>query len=529
MRHIVPATGSDFHISFRPEVDNRLGRQQCINVMIPPANRHPDQQLPGIQKIALATLTEHMQPGHAGTGTGYPHMRSVLIAPLLILFISGCTTTARISNTPVEKALPIDRTAINSGQKNADNALFFVSFSGGGTRAAALSYGVLEELRDATFVFDGQEKRLLDEVDSISAVSGGSFTAAYYGLYGDRIFEDYEDVFLRRNVQGTLIGSVLNPVNWVRMVFTKLNRTELAIDYYDRKIFHDSTFADMEARGGPYVELNATDLGIGERFTFTQRSFNMLCSDLGDFSVARAVAASSAVPIAFKPVTLENYDSCQYEEPAWVGIAQKKSANNERLRSLLKAYESYQDKENRRYIHLADGGITDNLGVRSLYERVEAAGGVLRAFKDSNARLPEYIIVIVVNAQTRAANPMDSSNESPSNATVLGAVSRTQIGRYNLESMVLLEESLDRWATELSTPDHKVSPYFIKLDFESIADERIRLIFNNMATSFSLPDEEVDNLIEAGHQLLRQSPDYQRLIALIRKAEQEQARNTTAP
>jgi len=425
--------------------------------------------------------------------------------------------------------MPIDRTAITSRRDNADNALFFISFSGGGTRAAALSYGVLEELRDTSFVFDGEEKRLLDEIDSISSVSGGSFTAAYYALYGDRIFEDYEDAFLRRNVQKTLIGSLFNPVNWVRMIFTKLNRTELAIDYYDRSIFHGSTFADIEARDGPYVAINATDLGIGERFSFTRGTFNMLCSDLDDFSVARAVAASSAVPIAFKPVTLENHDSCQHEEPAWVGYARENMENNARLSSLVEGYDSYQDKERRRYIHLADGGITDNLGVRSLYERVEAVGGALHAFMDSNTRLPEYIIVIVVNAQTRAADPMDSSIKSPSNATVLGAVSRTQIGRYNLESMVLLEESLDRWAAELTTPDHKVTPYFIKLDFESIADERVRLIFNNMATSFSLPDEEVDNLIEAGHVLLRQSPDYQRLIALIRKAEQAQAGSAPLP
>ena len=454
-------------------------------------------------------------------------MRPLLL--LLLIFTSGCTTTARITNTPVDEAIPIKRTAINSGQQNAENALFFMSFSGGGTRAAALTYGVLEELRDTTFVFDGQEKRLLDEVDSISSVSGGSFTAAYYALYGDRIFEDYEEVFLRRNVQKTLIGSVLNPVNWLRMAFTKLNRTELAINYYDRHIFHGSTFADIEARDGPYVEINATDLGIGERFTFSQRSFNMLCSDRSNFSVARAVAASSAVPIAFKPVTLENYDTCQHEEPAWVTAARENMGNNERLRNLVENYESYQDKEQRRYVHLADGGITDNLGVRSLYERVEAAGGVLRAFRDSNTSLPKYFIVIVVNAQTRAADPMDSSNESPSNAAVLGAVSRTQIGRYNLESLVLLKESLERWAAELSTPDHQVTPYFIQLDFESIADEKVRLIFNNMATSFSLPNEEVDSLIEAGHQLLRQSPDYQRLIALIEEAEREQAVSTVVP
>ena len=450
---------------------------------------------------------------------------------LSLVLVTGCTTTARITNTPVAVSEPVANESVTSwrGEQRADNALFFMSFSGGGTRAAALSYGVLEELRDATFVFDGQEKRLLDEVDAISSVSGGSFTAAYYALYGDRIFEDYEDVFLRRNVQKTLIGSVLNPVNWVRMIFTQMNRTELAINYYDKNIFRGGTFADIEARGGPHVEINATDLGIGERFTFTQASFNRLCSNLGDFRVARAVAASSAVPVAFKPVTLENYGGCQYEDPAWVEYARKNKDSNERVRALVEGHDSYRDKENRRYIHLVDGGITDNLGVRSLLERVEAAGGALSALKVNNAPLPKYIIVIVVNAETRAENPMDSSIKSPSNSQVVGAVSKAQIGRYNLESLVLLEDALDRWAAELSTTDHKVTPYFIKLDFESIADERTRLIFNNMATSFSLPDEEVDDLIEAGHQLLRHSPDYQRLVALIREAEQQQAGSTTAP
>jgi NTE family protein len=454
-------------------------------------------------------------------------MRLIALLSLSLLVINGCTSTARITNTPVDNAVPVDKTAIDDKRKNTNNALFFVSFSGGGTRAAALSYGVLEELRDATFTFDGEKKRLLDEVDSISSVSGGSFTAAYYGLYGDRIFEDYEEVFLRRNVQKTLIGSLFNPVNWVKMIFTKLNRTELAIDYYDTNIFHGSTFADIEARGGPTIAINATDLGIGQRFIFTQSFFNMLCSDLSDYSVARAVTASSAVPIAFNPVTLKNYDTCQYEDPNWVKYAREHSSDNERLRSNVEAFDSYKDKEKRPFIHLTDGGITDNLGVRSLYDRIESVGGALRAFKDSNAGLPEYIIVIVVNAQTRAEDPMDSSSKSPSNATVLGAVSKTQIGRYNLESIVLLKESMDRWATELTTPDHKVTPYFIKLDFESIADEKVRLIFNNMATSFSLPNEEVDDLIEAGHQLLRQSPDYQRLIALIKKAEQEQLRESS--
>ena len=87
---------------------------------------------------------------------------------------------------------------------NSENLLLYLTFSGGGTRAAALSYGVLEELRKTEVVIDGKKRRLLDEIDGISSVSGGSFTAGYYGLFGDRIFEDFESKFLKKNIQGAL-------------------------------------------------------------------------------------------------------------------------------------------------------------------------------------------------------------------------------------------------------------------------------------------------------------------------------------
>jgi NTE family protein len=140
----------------------------------------------------------------------------------------------------------------------------FLAFSGGGTRAAAFSYGVLEELRDTRYSRNGSERRLLDEVDVISSVSGGSFTAAYYGLFGDRIFDDYQDVFLKKNVQKVLINGLLNPLNWFRFMGQGFDRTEMAIDYYDRQIFQGGTFGDMAARPGPQIQINATDLSIGQ-------------------------------------------------------------------------------------------------------------------------------------------------------------------------------------------------------------------------------------------------------------------------
>jgi NTE family protein len=247
----------------------------------------------------------------------------------------------------------------------------------------------------------------------------------------------------------------------------------------------------------------------------------MLCSDVGTFKVARAVAASSAVPIAFAPIALRNYDTCPEQYPDWYSPDTADFKNNPRMATVLADYKSYQDKQTRPFIHLVDGGITDNLGIRALYDRVELMGGAKDAARVME-RVPRYIIIIIVNAATHPENPMDSSGDAPSSVQVVDAVSSAQIERYTVESLALLEEGYRKWAAELSTPGHPVIPFFIKLDFESIADKKQRNLLNNMATSFSLPDQEVDQLIEAGHNLLRQSPAYQRLLEKIREKERTQ-------
>ena len=443
-----------------------------------------------------------------------------LLALFLILTLAGCATPSHITNTPITEVKPVDFTQMASGRKGQRSSEMglVVAFSGGGTRAAAFSYGVLEKLSDTRYIRNGEERRLLDEIDLISSVSGGSFTAAYYGLYGDRIFEDYEEVFLRRNVQKSLIGSLFNPLNW----FRGRNRTELAIDYYDRNIFRGGTFADIHESDGPRIEINATDLGNAERFVFSQEQFNMLCSDLDSLEVARAVAASSAVPVAFVPILLENYSGCNYSDPPHIETARRNAADTPRVAALIENLDSYKDKEGRRYIHLVDGGITDNLGIRNLSNHIEMYGGALAASR-AHGNSPRYIIAIIVNAETSGEDPLGRSTAPPSTSEVIGAMTSAQLSRYNLETLALLKESMQKWATELSTPERPVKAFVITLDFDSIVNEEVRRLFNNMATSFSLPDDEVDRLIEAGHRLLEASPEFQELVATMQRDLQQSA------
>ena len=99
----------------------------------------------------------------------------------------------------------------------------------------------------------------------ITGVSGGSFTALSYALYRDRLFDEYEERFLKRNVQGALLGRALNPVHWPRFVGGSAGRSELAADYYDEILFDGATFADLLVRPGPVAIATGTDMETEDR------------------------------------------------------------------------------------------------------------------------------------------------------------------------------------------------------------------------------------------------------------------------
>jgi NTE family protein len=460
----------------------------------------------------------------------------LLICSLLTILVSGCAS--RPVNDRIDQ---IDADGgyrpnlLMSTSENNDPSTFFVlSFSGGGTRAAALSYGVLEELNRYQFLAEGQQRRLLDEIDVITGVSGGSFTALSYALYRDRLFEEYETRFLKRNVQGALERRFfLNPFNWFKMMGGKYGRSELAAEYYDEILFEGATFNDLTGLGAPIAIAMGTALSSGARLAFFQNDFDLLCSDLGTVRLSRAAATSSAVPVALSPVTLDNYGGgCNYEYPAWVSDAVNPApGTNPSARSLARYREMqmFQDSNRHPYIHMVDGGVADNLGVRGVLEALEQLSFSGSFRKQSDYGGIRQIVLIVVNAESDRPNDWDLKQTPPNSIKQTLQSSGVPIANYTFDTVELMKQLVENASSqrrldiaearlagasleEAEAQFPEVEMLVFDVSFNAIQDDDERIFFQSLPTSFSLEDEEVDRLREIAGVLLRQSPVYQQVI-----------------
>jgi len=410
--------------------------------------------------------------------------------------------------------------------------LLVLAFSGGGTRAAAFSYGVLETLRRIKISQGGQEIRLLDEVDVVFGVSGGSFTALAYGLYGEKLFDEYERRFLKRDVQGELTWRVLNPMNWRALVSTGWGRSELAANYYDEILFHGATFADLQRAGGPAIAVGATDLATGSRLVFFPQNFDIMCADLSRFRIARAAAASSAVPVVLSPLTIDNYGgSCGYREPEWIRPFLESTHPPRPAGRVLKRLEELRaiDEAGRdRYLHLVDGAVSDNLGLRGVLDYLEA----FEALKGSGLPTPldhvRRILVLVVNSVSSPSFDWNASENPPGSMAVLTKAAGVPVDRYANESVELLKDIDTRWqmlremrdrfarsgeampAYLANAPEADITP--IEVSFQALKDEVERKRLNQLPTSFHLPDDDVDHLRSAAAKILLESPELRRAL-----------------
>ncbi|WP_040728701.1 patatin-like phospholipase family protein, partial [Thiomicrorhabdus sp. Kp2] len=427
------------------------------------------------------------------------------------VILTGCSSYGVINNAkqtnrykPVESDYSMKSVLQHKPQ---GKVALVLTFSGGGTRAAALAYGVLQELKETKVTINNKTTSLLDEVDIISAVSGGSFIAAYYGLNGKRTFKDFESVMLKKDFEDELISGVLNPLSW----FGDTGRTEMAIQLYNNTIFKDATFADLNKPDSPLILINATDLANGARVSFTQDYFDFICSDISSFSVAKAVTASSAVPVLFNPVVLKNYQPCNNNAKTKLLFSESQTQNNIELQQAINNLKLYVFSDYP-YLQLVDGGITDNLGLRAIYEAIEFSGGPKAFLREINKNNVEHIAVISVDASTQTSKIISTTNKSPTIQQSIDAVTDIQIHRYNASTTELFEKSLNRWGEELSTKNHSVQPHFIQVSFDQLDTEQEAEEFNHIPTRLSLTEPDVAKLIKTGRALLKNNFQFQFLL-----------------
>ncbi|KIE41559.1 MULTISPECIES: patatin-like phospholipase family protein [Geobacter] len=415
-------------------------------------------------------------------------------------------------------------------QPTADKPFVLLAFSGGGTRAAAFSFGLMEELNRVEYAGrDGAGHRLLDDVEIISSVSGGSFTSAYYALYPDRFFDDFPGRFLYRDIQGGLVRRLFNPYNWWRLASPDFSRIDMAEEYYNDTVFGGKTFADLAAAPGkraPFLVLNATDISIVHRFEFTQDQFDLLCSDLAGVSVARAVAASSNFPVAFAPLTLTIHKEPCGPLPEWIGLGLDRESNPKRRVADAMAARSYREPD-RLYAHLLDGGLSDNLGLRGPFQAVTTTDSAWSILRYANLNRLGRLMVIAANAKTTKQRSWDAESAPPGIGAVLDVALSGPMDDVSFDSVEMVDghfqqmrqlartvDSCNRrlgqeCPSALSIPNPIVTDFtFAELTFDDIPDPRLRLCLQALPTSFALPAKTVDLLRAAAGYLLMGSAEF---------------------
>lgn len=453
------------------------------------------------------------------------HTQRIAVFVLFALFaLTGCAS--RSWNEPIAaKDMSGDYNLVgHHAPDNAKDVFVILAFSGGGMRSAAFSYGTLKALRDIDVTIHGRKRSLLDEVDVISSVSGGSYTAAYYGLFGRRIFDDYEKKFLLRDVEGEMLTSLANPRYFLSLPSTDFNRGDLAASWLNDNIFEHRTFASMSRNGLPYVILNASDLNTGMTFSFVQAQFNFLCSDLSPYPVANAIMASSAVPGIFAPISLHNFDeNCAQRQQPWIFRALKAGADRDRNYEVARELEQYSEPGNMQTIRLVDGGVTDNLGVRgSIMSPVLHHGHVTQmsgAFTPSELDQIVDVLVVVANAQVYKPYDWSKAGEEPGLVDTIYASFDASLNLLNSETIKQARRSFETWADAVNARRApraaKVRVHFVSLTFDDIQDRAERRKFNEIPTSLSLTSEQVKSVEALAPRLLSRSHEFQKFLLTL--------------
>jgi NTE family protein len=449
-------------------------------------------------------------------------LRRVLTAGLLSATLVGCASVYNLPmNVPADAIR--DRIAINfEDVAAADSVLVGLAFSGGGTRAAAFSYGVLSELERVPV--RGASSPMIDRLDFISGVSGGSVMAAYYGLKKRDALLDFRERFLLRNAEESIRTNV-SLVNIGRALGGGVNDAAGFTRWLDDNLFGGATFGQFRAVGRPRVWINASDIYNRTPFVFGATAFSAMCSDIDKYPLADAVAASAAVPVAFAPIVMKTYSGqCSDPLPDWIVRARDNRNAPPLLRSFAQAISRYHSGQVP-YIKLLDGGLVDNYGLSGFTIARQSSDTPYGPLNPKQAVKMRRAMFLVVDAK----GGLSSGNwintvEGPSGADLVMAAVDTSIDATVSSSFTAFQATMNEWQGSLvrwrcglsaaQRAQYGVGPgwncrdlkFFIgRLGFDQLDPARAARL-EAVPTRFQLPAEQVDDVIAAGRDTLRASP-----------------------
>ncbi len=459
--------------------------------------------------------------------------RVLALTPLVLgLALGGCAT---VHNVPLNKpsANPFAGTLIQAAQAaerkdETGGTVVGLAFSGGGTRAAAFAYGVLKQMeRTPTRRVGGRD--LLDHVGIVSGVSGGSVIAAYYGLKGRAALDDFRQQFLTQDVMASLNTSV-NLITINQALGGGVNTDNRLRDWLNDHLFHGATFRSLIGRR-PIVLINATDIYNRTPFLFAPVSFAAMCSDIAEYPVAGAVAASAAVPGGFAPVVIESFHGeCKTPLPPVVVQAASNPGGSPLVYAFAKGLERARSGQ-AKYVKLLDGGLVDNYGLSGFTIARAVAGTPYGPLQPKEAVNLRRLLFVVVDAGLGPQGNWDQTVEGPTGKELVGAVMDAMLDANKRSSYAAFEatmknwrDQLIRWRCGLTSAEvarlrgrgggwncRDVKFTVARVSFEQLDAARAKRL-NEIPTSFTLPTSSVGELTEAGSDALKANPAYQSFV-----------------
>jgi NTE family protein len=181
-------------------------------------------------------------------------------------------------------------------------------------------------------------------------------------------------------------------------------------------------------------------------------------------------------------------------------------------------------------LHLVDGGISDNLGLRGVLDVLETYEALHGAGQPTPLDHIRRIIIFVVNSLSTPSTKWNKSENPPGSIDILIKSAGVPIDRYSGELVEQLRDIQERWNTLRRIRDSSAfakgkdpamtnivnAPnadiYVIDVSFKALKDKSERDYLNQLPTSFALPDEAVDRLRAAAQTIILNSPDFQQVL-----------------